>query len=177
VLAKKLGGISRNAVSLWESGANNPSTANLLRLHEILNIDIAEAFAEVARPDIIAVPIVSWVSAGRLVDSEPVDSWAELPTITAVGLDPGDWIALYVEGTSMNLVAPPGAIIFINRREKMLVPGGDYVFLSDDGAAFKRYRNNPPRFVPYSNDPNHIDLFPSGQIKVIGRCHRVVFNY
>lgn len=40
LLAEKLG-ISRQAVSKWESDQSNPSTANLLELSKILNVDIS----------------------------------------------------------------------------------------------------------------------------------------
>lgn len=35
-------GVSRQAVSKWESGAANPSTANLLALAKLFNVDAAE---------------------------------------------------------------------------------------------------------------------------------------
>lgn len=73
----------------------------------------------------------------------------------------------------MNLIAAPGAVIFVNRRDRMLVPGGDFVVRADAGATFKRFRSSPQRFEPVSSDPSHEAMFPEGQVKVIGRVRRI----
>jgi transcriptional regulator with XRE-family HTH domain len=171
-LADNLGSISRNAISYWEAGKTNPATGHLLKLPEILQVDPIWLFAGDSA-DALSVPILSWVSAGRLADSEAVEAWHDVEKVDAVGLPKGAWIALRVEGTSMDRIAPPDSLIFVNRRERELLPGRDYVFRAGDGASFKRFRSSPDRFEPYSSDPEHQTIFPEGQVRVIGRVRRV----
>lgn len=47
-VAEKLG-VSRQAVSKWESGKSEPSTTNLLALGDLFGVDAADLLREVAR--------------------------------------------------------------------------------------------------------------------------------
>lgn len=124
----------------------------------------------------IDVPVVSWVSASALSPVDPVEMHADMPTISQAGLPDGDWIALTVDGTSMDRIAPHGALILVNRRERDLISGHCYVIRADGGATFKRYRSGPARFEPVSTDPAHEIIFPQGAVKVIGRARRVLLD-
>lgn len=137
----------------------------------------AKAFG-VAETEIIAqaVPVVSWISAGRLAHGGPVTEEDEVRTIAVNDLPQGDWIALVVEGDSMDRVAPEGSIIIVNRDDRALVHDRFYVFTRDDGeATFKRYRSDPPRLQPYSTNPDHetVHIRDDGT-HVIGRVMRVI---
>jgi SOS-response transcriptional repressor LexA len=122
-------------------------------------------------PQEIEIPIVSWVSAGEMVRDEVSD--ASIGTVYARDLPAGDWIALRVEGSSMDKISPPGSIIFVNRRDKRLVPNALYVIADEDGnATYKRYRPNPDRFEPVSVDDSHEPIFPEGAVTIIGRVRR-----
>lgn len=170
-VAERLG-ISRNAISLWESNKSRPATANLLRLEHILQAEIMGRFQD-STENVMQVPVVSWVSAGAMADQPTVEAWAEYSTIGAVGLPPGDWIALKVDGTSMNRIAPPGSVIFVDKSDREPVAGKDFVFATEMGGGFKRYRTSPPRFEPFSTDADHETIFPTSTIKIIGRVKRV----
>ena len=129
-------------------------------------------------PDLIQpvdVPLVSWVSAGQLDSQDGITDFSDCPVISTLDLPDGDWIALRVDGESMNRVSPPGSIIFVNRRDRRLVANGCYVIADETGAAtYKRYRpaEDPP-FRPASTEPMDApDL--DGAIKVIGRVRRSV---
>jgi len=128
-------------------------------------------------PTITDVPMVSWISAGQFGEQEAVEDLSDFPTITAIDLPDGDWIALRVDGPSMNKISPPESIIFANRRDKRLVSNGCYVIADESGAAtYKRYRpNDDPPFQPASYD----DIEPpelEGVIKIIGRVRRSVID-
>jgi SOS-response transcriptional repressor LexA len=102
----------------------------------------------------------------------------EFPGIEAAGLPPGDWFALTVEGDSMDRISPPGSIIFVNRRDRKLIPNGCYVILNEDGeATYKRYRPDPDRFEPVSGNKDLDPLFPKGTITVIGRVRRTMMDF
>lgn len=121
-------------------------------------------------PALYRVPILSWVSAGAMV--QPDISSLETDSITLAGLDPtGDWIALRVDGDSMNKISPRESIIVLNRRDKRLVPNGCYVLADPDGnATYKRFRPGPPpQFSPVSTDSNYDAIFPDHEPVVVGR--------
>lgn len=121
----------------------------------------------------IDVPHISWVSAGQLVEQDTVHDFDDFPHITTVDLPEGDWIALTVEGNSMNKISPPDSIIFVNRRDKRLVANACYVVADESGAAtYKRFRpNENPPFQPASYEDVEPPKF-SGAVHVIGRVRR-----
>jgi len=124
----------------------------------------------------IDVPIISWVAAGRFAAAEatPGESAEKTPQ---AGLPRGQWIALRVEGDSMDRISPPGSTILVNAAEKELVPQGLYVIATEDGeSTYKRYRSNPDRFEPVSFNGQHEPLFPNAPIRVIGRVRRTLLD-
>lgn len=123
----------------------------------------------------VAIPVLSWVSAGRLGQAEPVSDAAELRRITVADLEPGNWVALEVKGGSMDRIAPDGSVIIVNRDDTRLLSDRFYVFAYSDGqSTFKRYRPNPPRFAPFSFDPDEETIHPEGDWRVFGRVRRVI---
>ncbi|PRX09997.1 UNVERIFIED_ORG: SOS-response transcriptional repressor LexA [Martelella mediterranea] len=125
-----------------------------------------------------AIPLVSLVSAGKLEQPNGYIPSDEFVTVPAGGLPAGDWIALRVEGDSMDDYSPPGSIIFVNRRERDPVDGGFYVVCTDDGeATYKRYRANPERLEPQSSNKAHETIFPQGSLTIIGRVRRTMLDF
>lgn len=121
------------------------------------------------------IPLVSWVSAGALELADQFGPTQDLRRFAVSDLPPGDWIALEVNGDSMDRISPPGSIIFVNRRETSLIPNACYVLMSEEGeATYKRYRPAPDRFEPVSINTEHEPLYPEGPIKIIGRVRRSV---
>jgi SOS-response transcriptional repressor LexA len=119
-----------------------------------------------------SVPLISWVSAGRLDMPETVDDLESAKQLSVGDLPQGEWIALEVVGSSMDRISPPGSIILVNRRDRKLVPNGCYVIQIEGEATYKRFRPNPDRFEPVSTDPSHEPIFPAGPVAVIGRVRR-----
>jgi SOS-response transcriptional repressor LexA len=122
------------------------------------------------------VPVLTWVSAGAMArDDGQQDIIGE---IEASDLDPkGRWIALRVEGDSMDRISPPGSLIFVNLNDRRLVTNACYIITNDDGdATYKRFRANPPRFEPVSTNPAHEPIFPDGEPAVIGRVRRSLID-
>lgn len=122
-----------------------------------------------------SVPLVSWVSAGRMGEARSVMPGDEMRNLAVASLPAGEWIALQVQGDSMDRVAPAGSLIFVNRADTTLRNGKLYVVADDQGGAtFKRFFSTPDRFQPYSTNPDHETWYPSGEVHVIGRVYRVV---
>jgi len=122
------------------------------------------------------VPLLSWVNAGAMMREDVSDE--ALGSVTVTDLPPGDWIALKVVGDSMDRISPPESIIFVDRRDRRLVPNGLYVIADEDGnATYKRYRPGPPpRFEPVSVNTAHEPLFPVDDPIVVGRVKRSMID-
>lgn len=131
--------------------------------------------ADVEFPGMLKVPVISLVSAGNLRDQpgvtqSDIDRW-----ITVADLPAGDWIALGVDGDSMNRVAPDGSTILVNRADDKLLDGKFYVFALGGGeATFKRYKRNPEMIQPYSTNPDHLPVAVPEDLYVFGRARRVI---
>ena len=94
------------------------------------------------------------------------------------GLPPGDYLALRVVGDSMNLIAPEGAVIIVDRADTLLQPRGYYVFATPDHAeaTFKRWMSRPDRLEPYSTNPAHEAIYLESPPTVIGRVRKVMLD-
>lgn len=123
------------------------------------------------------VKLISWVSAGQLTDQPGIDNFHDFPTIYAADLPPGRWIALRVDGTSMNKISPPESIVIVNLDDTRLVPNRCYVVADEAGAAtYKAYdpKADPP-FQPRSYLPTHPPQLV-GAVRVIGRVYRTMLD-
>lgn len=126
-------------------------------------------------PDITAVPLLSGISAGNLRDQNGISPSDIQRWIRTADLPKGNWVALTVEGDSMDRIAPDGSIIMVNRADDKLIDGKYYVFSVDGGAAtFKRYKRSPERLQPFSTNPDHTSITATGDLYVFGRVRRVI---
>lgn len=165
--------VTQATVSRWFAGSD-PRGANrdkVRSLEQKLRGDDTSAAIDLASK-VVRAPVISWVSASKLVVPDAVLDEDDAPTAYAMGLDQrGDWIALRVDGTSMDRISPPDSIIFVNRKDRMLVPNACYVVTTEDGeASYKRYRPNPDRWEPVST-LEHPTLYADQglSLKIIGR--------
>lgn len=125
----------------------------------------------------VNVPLVSWVSAGRLTSQAGIVEAEIERFIPVTGLPKGDWIALSVLGDSMNRIAPEGSVIIVNRAEDALLNDRFYVFsLEDGGATFKKFRRDPqPMAQPHSTNLDHLSIpLRDDAYYVVGRVRRVI---
>jgi len=124
----------------------------------------------------LKVPLISWVSAGRMAFPDVSDE--TIGTVEETGLkDDGDWIALRVVGDSMDRISPPDSIIFVDRSDKVLVPNACYVISNGDGeATYKRFRSNPMRFEPVSTNPAHEPIYPTREPLIVGRVKKSIID-
>ncbi len=107
------------------------------------------------------VPKISWVNAGSFAATDPVFDTDEFETIEVSGLPTGRWVALTVQGDSMDRISPPDSIVLVNLNDRRLVPNACYIVQDGHGGAtYKRYRQSPVRFEPVSTNPVHEALFP-----------------
>lgn len=162
--------VTQATVSRWRNGRMDPGGAARDRLRMLVaNPNEAQAQQR--------VPLLSWISAGALAETASLADWEDVPTIEVGGLAAGDWIALEVDGDSMDRISPPKSIILVNRRDKRLVPNACYVVADEEGAAtYKRWRPSPSRFEPVSTNPNHEPIYPTAEPLIVGRVRRSILE-
>ncbi len=174
----ELVGISHSHLSRMERGGRGTSLEMLARIASALSVSPNDLLVDAPRPDVTHVPVVSWVSAGRMTAREAATPRDVTRWISVADLPAGDWIALEVDGDSMNRIAPEGAIILVDRNDRQLVSGKNYVFAYDDGeSTFKRYRDDPARLEPVSTNPAHDTIFPKNGLTVVGRVRRAIADF
>jgi len=167
--------IDRAAVNKMTLGKRAIAGDEMIAIEEITGFPAPLENAD----GLIKVPMLdSLVSAGNLSPREPVKPEDVERFVAASGLPPGDWIALSVEGDSMDLVSPPGSVIFINRADTRLIEGGFYVVAieGDHGTTYKRYRASPEHFAPYSTNRDHGPVIIDDEFRVVGRVYRTMLD-
>lgn len=153
-----------------------PRSDNLEKLAEVLQTSVEWLLNGTGGHDQqeapTAIPLISWVSAGRMSFPDITDE--TIGHVRTAGLDPtGDWIALRVVGDSMDRISPPDSIIYVDRKDKVLVPNACYVISNGDGeATYKRFRPNPMRFEPVSTNPSHEPIYPTREPLIVGRVKK-----
>ncbi len=139
----------------------------------------APVLAAPPRSPIIQVPLVSWVSAGRLADAESQIPVEDVPLLAFADLGRGDFFALKVEGDSMDRLSPDGSVIVVNREDRNLVADRPYVFRHRiEGATFKLWQPDPDRLQPHSWNAANKPIFirRKNDFEVIGRVKRTVLD-
>lgn len=124
------------------------------------------------------VPLLSWVSAGELVDADSQIPVEDVPLLAFADLGRGDFFALRVAGDSMNRISPDGSVIVVNRTDRALAPDAAYVFAVRGEATYKLWQPNPPHLAPYSTNPAHKPIFVKGRkdLEVVGRVRRTMLD-
>lgn len=177
--ARAVRGLNKNTLISNENG-NRPISRKMAEEYaKAFNVDPGWLlFGENELMADVNVPLLSMVSAGNLRAQQGVEEHEIIRRIRVGDLPQGDWIALQVEGDSMNRVAPDGSIIVVNRADQRLVDGRYYVFsLSGGEATFKMFKRNPDRLTPYSTNPDHMAIAADmDDLYVFGRVKRVIVD-
>ncbi|MDQ2079508.1 XRE family transcriptional regulator [Xanthobacteraceae bacterium Astr-EGSB] len=164
--------IDRAAVNKMVKGTRDVAADEMLAIETISGVPAPSINA------ITKVPLIEWVSAGKL--SEPASQLAadQAPQLAFADLGRGDFFALKVEGNSMDRISPEGSIILVNRAERTLVNGRFYVFSLRGKTTYKRWRaDDPPYLAPYSTDPVHGPIFVKKKdFEVVGRVRRTLMD-
>ena len=125
------------------------------------------------------IPLLSWVSAGKLADADSQIPVEKVPLLAFADLGRGEFFALKVSGDSMDRISPDGSIIVVNRAERQLISGKPYVFyITDEGSTYKVWHADPPYLLPHSTNPANLPIFPKRKrdFTVIGRVRRTVLD-
>lgn len=177
-------GTTKGTISKKENEPEKVDVAWLSRIAGGLNITATDLFfrpapseADKDGPTISSVPFLSWVSAGNLRKADGVTSADIERYVPVANLPRGDWVALKVEGDSMDRIAPDQSVIIVNRADDTLVDSRFYVFVLEGGdATFKQFRRQPrPVLRPFSSNLDHLATpVEDDEFFVFGRVRRVI---
>lgn len=120
------------------------------------------------------VPLVSWVAASSYAEAPDALAHEDHEIVPCPDLPHGRYIALRVQGDSMDRIAPDKSIAIVRTSERQLIPRQFYVFASPQGATFKRYMVGPERLAPYSTNADHDALELVPELRVVGRVVRII---
>lgn len=182
-LSQKAGLDISTVRKILSGAAKSPKHETCMKIADALGMTLEEVKAggpDKLRTNMITVPLISFVSAGPLHAGDAVLEDMAIAHVRMAGLPAGDWIAFRIEGESMNRVALPGSIIFVNRRETELVDGGYYVISNADNgeATFKQYFASPMRFAPDSASTTKFETYyPDNPPLVIGRARASLLEF
>lgn len=178
--AKAIRAINKHTLTSHENGNRALSRKAAENYARFFDVDAGWLLYGDSNPETTAefqIPLVSMVSAGHLKKQEAVTPADIERWIKVSDLPSGDWIALTVEGTSMDRVAPEGSMLVVNRADDLLIDGKYYIFAVAGGeATFKTYRRNPERLQPFSTNPDHmsIPITDESDLYVFGRVRRII---
>lgn len=160
-----------------------PSIENFMSLADVLKLSVSILIGEENEADqahqVTQVPLLSWVSAGKLADPATQIPLDEVPFLAFADLGRGDFFALTVDGDSMDRVSPHGSIIVVNRSDHALVSGRCYVFAVRGEITYKRWQDDDtPYLEPFSTNPTHkVTLLKRKRdLEVVGRVRRTLLD-
>lgn len=115
------------------------------------------------------LPVIGLVPAGNWKEAveHPID-WIHSPDPNL----PDETFVVRVEGDSMDEVAPDGANIVVNPRDKQLVTRKFYIIRNAEGdVTFKQFMPDPARFVPVSSNTDHKPIIVGEDwFEIVGRA-------
>lgn len=168
-------GFDRSKVQKILKGLREVSAEEMLAIEEITGFP---APAE-ARAALVPVPLVDWVSAGKLAEPQSQLPVEKVPLLAFADLGKGDFFATRVRGDSMDRLSPEGSIIIVDRNDKQLIGGKCYIFSIKGETTFKMYQaDDPPYLAPYSTNPLNKPIFPKrkNDLEIVGRVKRTVLD-
>lgn len=173
-------GSKQTTISSWERDRTTPTRADVAKIANYLRVPATELEGlETEAPPVARVrevPVLSWVSAGRLSEVSDIAALPRnLETISVSDLPGGEYFATVVRGDSMDRISPEGSKIIVNASDRDPRPGRYYLFSLRGEATYKRYENDPVvRLEPYSTNPLNKIIYPKADKDwmVIGRVVR-----
>lgn len=168
-----------------ENGDRNPSRAAAKKYAKVYRVrwewllDNEGSPTAAIERDIQSVPLLSWVSAGKLAEPETQIPVEDVPLLAFADLGRGEFFALKVEGDSMDRLSPDGSVIVVNRADRTPVPGKPYVFWHrTEGTTYKLWHTGPDYLAPHSWNGTHQPIFIKRKkdLEVVGRVRRTVLD-
>lgn len=160
-------GVSKSTVKKWETGyIKNMRRDKIALLSELLHLDpinfVAEEQTAAFTAPAVRIPVYGKVAAGIPIaavtdfTSEDPDDWEEIPAQMARS---GEYIALRIDGDSMEPRIRKGDVVIVRLQEQ--VESGDIaiVFVNGDDAVCKRVKYTDAGLTLISSNPSYEPLF------------------
>lgn len=171
-------GVGQTTVSSWERGRTECGREWTSRIAQFLRVPLSDIEgADGPRPEQLRfkeVPLISWVSAGRLGDPGDLVNMSGERLLIA-DLPSGEYFATEVRGDSMDRISPETSRLIVNAADRDPKPGKYYIFSLRGEATYKRFESDPVvRLEPFSTNPANRPLYPKRDTdwSVIGRVVR-----
>lgn len=166
----EMAGTKRTYLNKLRTGERRLNSDMIDRLAKALNVEPHQILGGTS--DFREVPIYGEVPAGApccITEGAEPTGYIQYPTKNP------DVFALQIKAQShsMNMVAPPGSFVLVDPNDadpKNL--DGFFVIANLAGeCTFKRFRLNPPRLEPFSNDPSYETQYitPDSDFTIIGK--------
>lgn len=185
----KIANVSNKAVSMWETGRNEPRIGAIQKIADhfhILKSDLIEERQELKLPpdcepvnfhELKRIPLLGQVAAGL-----PLYAEENIEGYTYTELNSGaEYFALRVKGDSMDAMGIKDGYVVIVRRQSIVEDGEvAIVMIDNEEATMKRFYKvgNTVTLLPQSTNPEHkpqiYDLTRT-RIEVIGKVVKVEF--
>lgn len=179
-------GVTQPAVANWESGVHDPRRMMLAKLADALSTSLewlAEGARSAAERDKGAAaaylrrplqhtPVISFRAAIRFLDEPDADPHAEAEDYIPVTTASERIFALFINDEAMNLAFPNDTLVVIDYADRRPVDGAFCLAAPFGFPMLRRWRANPDRLEPCSNDLSHRSIPVDGDARIIG-CARV----
>ncbi|MCW2112495.1 XRE family transcriptional regulator [Bradyrhizobium elkanii] len=181
-------GVTPQAVSGWERGESTPEADKLTTIANFLGVPVGWLLGGEA-VNIAPTPNDRLTAFVRLLDTVPASKLSapmtpaaldQFPLLIMNDLGRGEYIALTVQGDSMDRLSPQGSIIAVNKADQILVSGKPYVFCHRGKVAYRLWRSDPFRLQPHSTNPAHEPIYLKDKAEaeqiVVGRVKRTMLD-
>ncbi|HCV7984621.1 XRE family transcriptional regulator [Staphylococcus aureus] len=188
-MARKLD-VSEGTIRMWESGRTEPRMGMVEKISSLFNVSkgyLLGEIEEIVLPEFdseIEVPYFGKVSAGNFEEVAIDNEKLKVPPFAFNGRKPSEYIALKINGDSMNKILANGSYIIVHDYRKSCdhkLNSNDILVLRLGGEyTVKRVRRTETKLhldpVSYSDEfkTNSYDLDSIDEIEVIGK---VIYNY
>ncbi len=157
----KLLNVSRSTVAMWENDSNEPSTAMLIKIAEIFNVDITEILPMSKENNTkkgIKIPVLGNVAAGIPISAiEDIIDWEEISEELAAT---GEYFGLVIKGDSMEPRMTTGDIVIVKYGT---AETGEIaiVQVENETATCKKIKKTPEGLMLISINPAYEPMFYS----------------
>lgn len=118
---------------------------------------------------ILRVPLISWVQAGALMETNDPGILDDCEKRVPLAFDRGSIYALRVREGGISRVAPVNSIIFIDYQDRSPVDGAYYALRVGGEYMARQFRSGPDRFEPDAMERGFSSIFPHGNVEILGR--------
>lgn len=179
-------GVTQPAVANWESGVHDPRRMMLAKLAEALSTSLewlAEGARSAAERDKGAAaaylrrplqhtPVISFRAAIRFLEDPDADPHSVAEDYIPVTTASERIFALFINDEAMNLAFPNDTLVVIDFADRHPADGAFCLAAPLGFPMLRRWRANPGRLEPCSNDPAHKAIPVEDDARIIG-CARV----